>query len=170
MESPYPVEAAIERWRDLEVRHPRFQRDVRLASEAVRRLADHPVVETTQHGDLTLGNVLVSPDDRVALIDPNRTRGSAEADVARLLAELRLGKPQLLSLGLWRPPRVIEQWERAIVAAHGDLDPAVLAYECGAEALERRIALDAGSSTARAVGSMSSPRFAAEITRRFPGA
>ena len=163
----FPVAIEVERWEEVERRHPRFVLEARLAAAAARRLAGHPVVETTQHGDLTLGNVLVSADDRVAVIDPNRTRGSAEADVARLLAELRLGRSQLLSFGLWRRRPVLDAWERAIVEGHGGLDAAVLAYECGAEALSRWIMLATGGLAARLSGTVSARRFDAEIRRRF---
>jgi hypothetical protein len=165
--SSFPVTVEVERWGEVERRHPRCAGATRQAADAARRLAGHPVIETTQHGDLTLGNVLVSADDRVAVIDPNRTRGSAEADVARLLAEIRLGRSQLLSFGLWRRPPVIDAWERAIVEGHGGLDSAVLAYECGAEALSRRITLAAGGLVARLSGAVSARRFEAEISRRF---
>ena len=68
--SSFPVAIAVERSVEIEKRHPRLAPEARLAADAARRLAGHPVAETTQHGDLTLGNVLVSANDRVALIDP----------------------------------------------------------------------------------------------------
>jgi len=163
----FPVALQVGHWGDVARDHPRFAPQASHAADAARRLTGHQVVETTQHGDLTLGNVLVSADDRVAVIDPNRTRGSAEADVARLLAELRLGRSQLLSLGVWRRPPAVDAWDRAIVAAHGGLDQVVLAYEVGAEALTRRITLGTGGWAGRLSGALSARRFDAEIRRRF---
>jgi streptomycin 6-kinase len=165
--SSFPMAVEVERWAEVERRHPRLAPEARQAADAARRLAGHAVMETTQHGDLTLGNVLVSADDRVAVIDPNRIRGSAEADVARLLAELRLGRSQLLSFGLWRRRAVIDAWERAIVGGHGGLDDAVLAYECGAEAMSRQVTLATGGLAGRLSGTVSARRFETEIRRRF---
>ncbi|MBI5157913.1 MAG: phosphotransferase [Acidimicrobiia bacterium] len=163
----FPVEVEVERWREIGLRHPRLAPAASLGGAAARRLAGHRCTETIQHGDLTLGNVLVSSDDRVALIDPNRTPGRAETDVATLVGELRLGRSQLLSFGLGRGRRVLDTWEGVIAAGHGGLDPAVLAYECGAEALSRRITLATGRWPGRRIGAVAARRFDAEIRRRF---
>lgn len=155
------------RWDAMAVHAPARRADLMRAAQAADRLDGRPVTAGVQHGDLTLGNVLVGDDGRVAVIDPNRTPGRWEADAARILAETALGRNQLLTLGLLRRRAAIDSWARALSSGHGALDGEVLDYDRGAEALERRISLAGGNAASRLVGLLASPRFAGELTRRF---
>lgn len=105
---------------------------------AVARRLDGVVSDAgTIHGDLTLGNVLVTIDHRVAVIDPNRSSGRPSQDSAHLLTEVRLGRGQLLTAGRLRPPRTVARWRDALVASQPRLDPRVLRHDEAAAAMER---------------------------------
>lgn len=90
---------------------------------ARRSLGERRVLGIT-HGDLTLGNILVTDDGRVAVIDPNRLAGPLASDGARLLAEARVGRRQLRTLGRWSPPGVVDDWADALIRSQPRLDPA----------------------------------------------
>jgi hypothetical protein len=166
----FPLRSELERWETAERHHPGLTADLRLARTAAQRLEGRTVIGGIQHGDLTLGNVLVTGDGRVAVIDPNRTPGRWEADAARILTETSLGRSQLLTLGAMRSRATRERWGRALAEGHGGLDAEVLAYDRGAEAMGRRLALAAGPPGARLLGAAASGRFDGEITRRFGAA
>ena len=166
-DTAFAVVAELERWEGASRLHHGLRDEVAQARAAARRLEGRIVVTGAQHGDLTLGNVLITADGRVAVIDPNWTTGRHEVDAARILTEALLGRSQLLTFGLRRGTAVVDRWERALVAGHGRLDPAVLAYDRGAEALDRRIALTAGGLMTRSIGRGAGPRFRGEIRRRF---
>ena len=159
--------AEVTRWEEAGLGHPGLRRSLALARAAAESLDGRTVMHGVQHGDLTLGNVLVTREGKVAVIDPNGTTGRWEADAARLLAEIRLGRGQLLTLGAMRPGSLVDRWARALAQGHGGLDAGVLAYDRGAEALQRRIALGEGGAVSRLTAAVTASLFRGEIRRRF---
>lgn len=109
---------------------------------AARSLADRPVTVGVLHGDLSLRNILVTIDDRVAVVDPNRYRGRLTADAAHLLTEARLGRRNLVTAGTLRRRAQVEKWAGAIRAGYPELDPSLLAYERAAAAVRRWVGVE----------------------------
>jgi streptomycin 6-kinase len=104
---------------------------------AARNLATRPVATGVLHGDFSMRNVLVTIDDRVAVVDPNRHRGRITRDVAHLLTEVRLGRRQLVTSGAFRKRSTVEGWADSVTAAYPEIDSALLSYERAAAAVKR---------------------------------
>jgi streptomycin 6-kinase len=102
-----------------------------------RNRSGRPVSVGVLHGDLSLRNVLVTIDDRVAVIDPNRYRGRIVGDAAHLLTEVRLGRRQLITSGALRPRSRVEQWAEAIIDGYPETDAGLLAFERALAAVRR---------------------------------
>ena len=166
---PAQFSAAAEkaRWDSSGGEHPRLRRALDHARTAAESLDGRKVVEGVQHGDLTLGNVLVTGDGKIAVIDPNQTSGRWEADAARLIAETRLGRGQLFTHGVMRRPSVVDRWAYALAEGHGGLDAEVLAYDRGAAALERMIDLLESGPVSRLMAVAASGMFRREFTQHF---
>jgi len=109
---------------------------------AARRREGRAVATGVLHGDLSLGNVLVTIDDRVAVIDPNRYPGRLAVDPAHLLTEARLGRRQLAGAGLTRRAGVVERWTDALLEGYPGLDPDLVAYERAAATVRRWASLE----------------------------
>ncbi len=163
--SRFSAAAEIARWDSLG--SERLRGPVNSAHRVAQSLDGRTVVAGTQHGDLTLGNVLVTGNGSIAVIDPNRTPGRWEADAAQLIAETRLGRGQLLSLGVLRSTAVVDRWADALADGHGGLDAEVFAYDRGAAALERMIALMVGGPASRLTVTAASRLFQGEFRQRF---
>lgn len=163
----FPGDAEAGRWEELSGSVPGQGRWLRRAAAAARRLDGVPTRVATLHGDLTMSNVLVTADDRVAVIDPNRNRGRVEEDAARVLTEASLGRGQLLTLGATRPRSVVSGWAAALCRGHGGMDADLFEYERGAEALRRRIGLIGAGGAPRVIGAVNGWRFRGEFRRRF---
>ncbi len=103
--------------------------------------ADEPATQT--HGDLNLSNVLVTSDDRVAVVDPNRSRGLALDDVARVITDIRLERRQLAVGGLLRRAATADDWERRMTFAAGYSGETLLPYRLALHTLQRWIDLEA---------------------------
>ena len=93
------------------------------------------------HGDLSQGNVLVSPDERVALIDPNPAPGDIHLDAAHLLADVVARRSQLASLGMLRSPEVVAGWADDAAAGHGGLNKPVLEFYRSRALIDRWVSL-----------------------------
>ncbi len=107
---------------------------LRLAAEGLNGIGEP---HTDIHGDLTASNVLVTPDDRVAVIDSNRVRGPALCDVAHILADIRLDKSQLATAGRMRPETTVAAWERRLIDSAGYRDEPLVGYRLASRAVER---------------------------------
>ena len=152
---PFDGRAAAAAWRGAVDSLPGSPSGIAQAAErvavAARRLDGHPVQVGTIHGDFSLRNVLVTGDGRVAVIDPNRYRGGAMADPARLAAELVLGRARLLTGGLLPGSARVRRWVGAFMEGYGRHDESVFAYEWAAASLRRWLDLEAGMTGARRV-------------------
>ena len=104
---------------------------------AGRVLTGRPTLEVVAHGDFSMANILVTIDDRVAVVDPNRYRARPSADVAHLLIEARLSRRQLLSAGIGGRRRTVEAWAAAMSEGYPELDPVLLSYDRAAAAVRR---------------------------------
>ena len=71
------------------------------------------------HGDLGPSNVLVTPDGRVAVIDPNLVRAPVEADLAKLAVALRTPRRRLL--GGFALGRRLHPVEAAVLEGYGEV-------------------------------------------------
>lgn len=107
-----------------------------------RNRSGRPVSVGVLHGDLSLRNVLVTIDDRVAVIDPNRYRGRIAGDAAHLLTEVRLGRRQLITSGAFRRRSRVEQWAEAIIDGYPEIDADGLAYERAVAAVRRWVEVE----------------------------
>ncbi|MEX0826405.1 MAG: phosphotransferase [Acidimicrobiia bacterium] len=113
------------------------------AVAAVARVrSGRPVSVGVLHGDLSLRNVLVTIDDRVAVIDPNRYRGRIAGDAAHLLTEVRLGRCQLITSGAFRPRSRVEQLAVGIIDGYPEIDPGALAFERAVAAVKRWVEVE----------------------------
>lgn len=139
------------------------ERVIDRASELARSAHGTSVREGPTHGDFSSANVLVTPDGRVAVIDPNRYPGRVTQDPGHLLADLAANSGQLKSLGLLRSSTVLFRWQERIEAGHGALDPRLIRYEYVRSLLTRWADLRQGSSAKRLVGGV-------VVRRRLRGA
>ena len=73
----------------------------------------------TTHGDFGPSNVMVTPEGRVAVIDPNLVFGPVEQDAAKLAVALRTGRGRLIAGTRWRGP---DRFERALLDGYGSVD------------------------------------------------
>jgi len=64
-------------------------------AEDTAALAGRPVHRAMTHGDLGPSNVLVTPDGRIAVIDPNLVPNPVEADPAKLAVAVRTSRTRL---------------------------------------------------------------------------
>lgn len=92
--------------------------------DAVRTLAYRPSLEVVIHGDFTTANILVTIDDRVAVVGPERRPGRPTEDVADLLTELRFADGG--TFGVARRRSTVESWAQGVLDGYPGLDPAVL--------------------------------------------
>ncbi len=123
---------------------------------------------TRIHGDLNLSNVLVTRDDRIAVIDPNRRRGSALIDPARSITDAWLEKRRLTTgwLPLGRGHRL--EWEERLLAAAGYAGEPTLEYRLARQALERWVELEAEVRGAARIGLAAvRPQLRSEVERRL---
>jgi len=116
-----------------------------------------PVRIATTHGDLGPSNVLVTPDGRVAVIDPNMVEGPAGSDLAKLAVALRTSRARLL--GGWALGRRMHPVEAAALEGYGDVTPEI--YD-----LCRRIAATRRWLDVEEAGSGSLRRLALPLARR----
>lgn len=93
--------------------------------------------EAEIHGDLNASNVVVARDDRIAVIDPNREQGPALEDAARILVDVRLTGRQLMTAGLFRPRRLLDDWQARVVEGAGYGAEPLLDYRLARRAVER---------------------------------
>ena len=116
------------------------------------------------HGDFTPANVLVTFDDRVALIDPNRYQAATIEDLARMIVSVRSRRERAASGGMFPPAEPLAAWERSLVAGYGGVDEAVLGAFKALTVLRRWVEMGeqlrrVGSRSARAVGRAIARRF-----------
>lgn len=71
------------------------------------------------HGDFGPSNVMVTPEARVAVIDPNLVFGPIEQDAAKLAVALRTGRGRLITGTRRRGP---DRFERALLDGYGPVD------------------------------------------------
>ncbi|MEX2418753.1 MAG: phosphotransferase [Acidimicrobiia bacterium] len=109
---------------------------------AARVRSGRPVSVGVLHGDFSLRNVLVTIDDRVAVIDPNRYRGRIAGDASHLLTEVRLGRRQLITSGAFRARSRVEQWAAAIIDGYPEIDGGALAFERAVAAVKRWVEVE----------------------------
>lgn len=133
-----PAEAEdIERIAGTPGRSSALARAAEAVAATARALADRPVATGVLHGDFSMRNVLVTIDNRVAVVDPNRYRGRNTRDAAHLLTEARLGRRQLATSGVMQRRARVEEWADAMRDGYPDLDPVVLSYERAAAAIRK---------------------------------
>ena len=78
-----------------------------------------PVRRAVTHGDLGPSNILVTPDDRVAVIDPNLVPAPVEADLAKLAVAVRTPRARLLT-GI-PVGNTVHPVEEAVLSGYGDV-------------------------------------------------
>ena len=117
-------------------------RAVMEVTAAAERLDGHPIATGTIHGDFTLSNVLVTGDDRIAVIDPNRYRGSAMADPARLAVDLMFGRTRLATAGTVPGEGRVHRRVAAVMRGYGDHDETAFGYESAAASLRKWLDLE----------------------------
>jgi len=83
-------------------------------------LAGGDVRVATTHGDFGPSNVLVDPDGRIGVIDPNLVPGPVEQDAAKLAVALRTGPTRLIS-GIRRRPGH-DRFERGLLGGYGRIN------------------------------------------------
>lgn len=111
--------------------------------EDARSLAGRPVRIATTHGDFGPSNILVTPDGRVAVIDPNLVPGPVESDLAKLAVAVRTTRFRLLT-GL-RIGRHLHPLEAAVLTGYGEVTEEVYCLCRRTAALERWQEIEAGS-------------------------
>jgi len=123
-------------------------------------LAGAATATAVLHGDLSQANVLVTADDRVAIIDPNHVRGDVHLDAAHLLTDVTARRDQVITGGLLRPFPLVREWAACLADGHGGLDRglleahwAVALLERWAEVRRRRLGPVAGPVAGRVVES-----------------
>jgi hypothetical protein len=103
----------------------------------------------------------VTPDDRVAIIDPNHVRGDVHLDAAHLLTDVTARRDQVITGGLLRPVPRRRPWRSGPGPARGTLGggPArtvgrgtAPASRAGGRARRRPGGRVAGQLTGRAAG------------------
>ncbi|MBM3695450.1 MAG: aminoglycoside phosphotransferase family protein [Actinobacteria bacterium] len=112
----------------------------RLAQEA-RRRDGTPVAVGATHGDFSPANVLVTADDRVALLDPNLVPGPLLEDAAKLLAALRTRRAIVLTRGRWGEPRLRAQ-EQAFLEGYRPGDSGLLGFFQAVATAQRAVEME----------------------------
>ena len=115
----------------------------RLASAAARFRERDGVAAVVgpAHGDFNLANVLVTPDGRVAGLDPNLVPGPVLEDAAKFLTDLRLRRVRLVTRGrLGR--RALAVGEAAFLEGYGVADRDLLASLRAAAVLRRWVEIE----------------------------
>lgn len=166
----HPFDSPGAGWRELAGSPRRRPRTLEEARESVAgmagRFAGRVVPTGTIHGDFSLSNVLVTVDGKVAVVDPNRSRGAALSDPARLAAEILLGRTRLASMGLVPGTSRARRWIDHLMSGYGSHDAEVFAYELAAACLARWVDLEERSTgVGRAVLAMDRRLFRSEIAR-----
>ncbi len=161
---PFDGAAAAARWRDA-APSSGLAASLEAVAGLAERLDRREVATGTIHGDLTLSNVLVTPDGRVAVIDPNRYRGTSLDDAARLGGELLAGRSRLLTGGLAPGPDRARGRVAALADGLGEHDPEMFRYALAAACARRWLDLRGRRGPGGLVGSLASRLFRAEITR-----
>lgn len=128
---------------------------------------DEPSAPT--HGDLNMSNVLVTPDDRVAVIDPNRSQGFVLDDAARVITDVRLEKRQLAGGWLLRRLATADGWERSLTSAGGYATEALLPYRLARHAVERWVEAESTSAGPARLGLVVARRLLSAETKRRLG-
>lgn len=113
--------------------------------DSIERLQPTTDRTTVLHGDFSPANILVTPDERVVVLDTHRAAsGSAYEDLARLAMDLPTRKQQVLSRGHYYPKAGVYACQSALIrgywGAH-EPDRALAAYHC-ALAVVRKWRLD----------------------------
>jgi len=103
-------------------------------------LAGREVRIATTHGDFGPSNVLIAPDGRIAVIDPNLVLGPVERDAAKLAVALRTGPARLLG-GVRRRPGP-DRFERGILEGYGGIDADVYRLCRGVAAARRWVEIE----------------------------
>lgn len=67
------------------------------------------------HSDFHCGNILITPDDYVAVLDADRIRGPVYEDIAKLIADLETRSVQVITFGLFFRSRQLRRFRDAIV-------------------------------------------------------
>jgi aminoglycoside phosphotransferase (APT) family kinase protein len=70
------------------------------------------------HNDLNPANVLVTPEGRVAVLDPSPGPGAAGDDIAKLLVAVRTLPRRLMSGGIIPGRSAVTSWTRALLAGY----------------------------------------------------
>ncbi|MCJ7727009.1 MAG: aminoglycoside phosphotransferase family protein [Acidimicrobiia bacterium] len=87
--------------------------------EDARGIAGAATRNATTHGDFGPSNILVTPDDRVAVIDPNLVPGPVESELAKLAVAIRTPRSRLLA-GI-RRGKGMHPLERAVLNGYGEV-------------------------------------------------
>jgi len=106
---------------------PSLREALEVVARQARKLDGRTVVMGATHGDFSLANVVVTPDGRVAILDPNLVDAPVLEDTAKLLIGLRMRRARAISLGLLG--RVgLRLAELAFLEGYGPVDAALLRF------------------------------------------
>jgi len=86
--------------------------------DRIQAVAGRPVRIGDLHGDANTANVLVLPDGRVAMLDPNRRRGPVTEDVAHLAGEIILGRARAASGGMLPGGAAAQRAVRSLIGGY----------------------------------------------------
>lgn len=118
--------AELERSAGTAVRRPLQDALTALARQA-RERDGAPAVVGAAHGDFNLANVLVTGDDRVAVLDPNLVPGPVLQDAAKLLTDLGMRRARAVTAGrLGR--RGLARAEASFLEGYGPADAGLLSF------------------------------------------
>ncbi|MFH2072013.1 MAG: phosphotransferase [Actinomycetota bacterium] len=112
-------------------------------------LMGRPIRRATTHGDLGPSNILVTPDGRVGVIDPNLVPAPVEADLAKLAVALRTPRWRLLAgfpFGEGLHPV-----ERAVLEGYGAVPGEIYALCRRLAAVRRWVEIEAESGGVRRI-------------------
>jgi len=121
--------------------HPSLQKALEALAREARDRDGAPAVVGLTHGDFNLANVLVTADGRVAALDPNLVPGPVLADVAKLLADLRLRRARLLTGGRVGN-RGVKVAEAAFLEGYGPTDAGLLGFLRGVATVRRWVEME----------------------------
>jgi len=141
--------AQLDVWKQVETELGRLEAvlDRSLVDLRAKFLATYKEMENVKmpvaalHKDYHLGNIFVTTDGKVGVLDPNwQERGSIYEDLARIMLDSSTRKAQVLSRGLYFHPRLVQRYEEALLNGYQDsrnFDRRLLYFYCALATLTK---------------------------------
>ncbi len=119
-EAEFPLQASLGRVSGCtpDPAPPGWEEAAAAVTGMVEAIGTRPVRTGDIHGDANTANVLVTPEQRVAMLDPNRRRGPSVEDVSHLAGELVTGRARTASGGLLPGRAATDRAMRALIGGY----------------------------------------------------